>query len=241
MLSARKFLRYSACLPPSPCRASVAAVIVELRPVPLWSRNRTCKQSAHELEPFARPYLISFAEDEVHPGVRLRGTTSKARATLQIDQPRKFPSFALLRWLNRRVFASNAARKESQGVTCGFTVIHGHIKEQLGDPKFAWRGISDILRDETINRPATLWNRRSINLAVMVAVLTKLGGSALDPVDRTTFGRGLRHFLFGLFRFGFIYMVCSDLHCFYLLPNCSSLFFSLHPERLQPGVLCLGQ
>jgi hypothetical protein len=41
-------------------------------------------------------HLITLAKHKINPGVRLRGTTSKARATLQIDQPRKFTFFGFL-------------------------------------------------------------------------------------------------------------------------------------------------
>ena len=86
----------------------------------------------------ARPYLITFAEDKVHPGVRLRGTASKSRATLQINQPRELSCFAVfLSGLNGCVFTGNAARKESQGVPGGLAVIHRDIKEKLGYPKLA--------------------------------------------------------------------------------------------------------
>lgn len=86
-------------------------------------------------------HLITLAEHEFHPGVRLRGTTSKARATLQIDQPRKLSLFGFLALffsrLNRFVPATDTSCKEPQLVSTRLAVVHRDIEEQLRNPKFA--------------------------------------------------------------------------------------------------------
>ena len=86
-------------------------------------------------------HLITLAEHEFNPGVRLRGTTSKARATLQVDQPRKLAFLGFLGLffdrLNRFVQATDTSCKESQLVPSGLAVVHGDIEEQLRNPKFA--------------------------------------------------------------------------------------------------------
>lgn len=144
MLSARKFLRYSACLIASPWRARVPAVRVELRPVPRWSRKSTYKMVEHQSTNYKvnGTHLITLAEYEFNPGVRLRGTTSKTRATLQVDQPRKLALFGILAiffsWLYGFVQATDTSCKEPQRLPSGLAVVHRDIEEQLGDPKFSW-------------------------------------------------------------------------------------------------------
>lgn len=85
--------------------------------------------------------MVSLAEHEFDPGVRLRGTTSKARATLKIDQPRKLALlgfFALfLSRLNGFVQATDASCKEPQRVPSRLVVVHRDIEEQLRNTKFA--------------------------------------------------------------------------------------------------------
>lgn len=86
-------------------------------------------------------YLIALAEDKINPGVRLRGTASKARTALEVDQPRKLAFFGFLAFffgrLNRFVKTTDTAGEEPQLISSGFAVVHRDIKEQLGDPKLA--------------------------------------------------------------------------------------------------------
>jgi hypothetical protein len=88
--------------------------------------------------------LVTLAEYEFNPGVRLRGTTSKTRATLQVDQPRKLALFGILALffsgLDGFVQATDTPCKEPQRVPSGLAVVHRDVEEELRNPKFACIG-----------------------------------------------------------------------------------------------------
>lgn len=115
-------------------------------------------------------YLVPLRESWLNPAVVLRGTASKARSTLQIDQPGQAVLF--LGWFDGLIQARDTPSKKSQSAFVGLAVIDGDIKEQLDDAKLAWdwrlASISTLKSEvQLINTPGTLWSRLSISFAAI--------------------------------------------------------------------------
>lgn len=121
------------------------AVMVELRPVPRWSKNKTyvkelvttfCLMYTIRFHnPSENTYLIPLVKDRSDPAILLGGPAAHPRASLQIDQPGKL--FFFLGGFDWRHQTMHTPGEQSESAFIGFTVVDWNVEEQLCHAEFA--------------------------------------------------------------------------------------------------------